>query len=166
MVQEVWNSPEHLAMEVNQFYFQILHRAADRAGEAGWVQYLLQGHGENDLAVQLLESPEYQAAHLSAASFIQGLYADVLLRTPSAAESSGWLQALQSGMARSAIAQAFVNSSEAITDAVKLDYTQFLLRPAATTELNAWLAAARSAALSLDQVGQLILASDEFFARA
>jgi parallel beta-helix repeat protein len=166
VVQEIWNSPEHLAMEVNQLYLQILHRAADPAGEAGWVQYLLQGHGVNDLEAQLLDSAEYQAAHASSAAFLQGLYADVLQRNPGAAESAAWLQALQSGMNRSAIAQAFVNSSEAITNAINTDYTQFLLRPADLPGLSGWLAAEQSGALTLDQVSEAILASDEFFARA
>jgi hypothetical protein len=165
IVQEFWNSPEHLGLEVNQLYLQILHRPADPAGEAGWVNYLLQGHGENDLEAQLLDSPEYQAAHSSADSFVQGLYADVLNRIPGTAESSAWLQALQSGTARSAIAQAFVNSSEAITNAINLDYTQFLLRPADSPGRNAWLNAVQSGALTLDQASEAILASDEFFAR-
>jgi uncharacterized repeat protein (TIGR01451 family) len=165
IVQALWNSPEHLGIEVNQLYFQTLHRAADPTGETFWVHYLLQGHGENDLEALLLGSPEYQTAHSSAASFIQGLYADVLFRNPSAAESSAWLQVLQAGTSRSAIAQAIVKSSEAITDAISKDYTQFLLRPAAPTELNAWLAAEQSGAASLDEVSQLILASEEFFAR-
>jgi hypothetical protein len=160
----MWNSPEHLGLEVNQLYTQILHRSVDAAGQAWWVNYLMQGHGENDMEAALLASSEYTAAHSTSASFLQGLYADVLGRASDAAGFAAWLQALQGGANRALVAQAFLNSSEAIGNVVNRDYTQFLLRLAGTAERNAWVAAEQNGGLSLEQVGQGILASDEFFA--
>jgi uncharacterized repeat protein (TIGR01451 family) len=166
IVQRLWNSPEHLGMEVDRLYAQTLHRSADPGGRAAWVNYLTQGHGENDLDVQLLTSGEYMATHSSSSSFVQGLYADVLQRTPDSLEVSGWLAALQATADRALIANSFVNSAEAITNAINVAYMQFLLRPADTLGRNAWLAAEQSGSITLEQVEEAILASDEFFLRA
>jgi uncharacterized repeat protein (TIGR01451 family) len=164
VIQQFWNSPEHLGLEVDQVYTQILHRAADQAGRAWWVNYLMQGHGENEIELALLGSSEYVAAHSSPSSFLQGLYNDVLGRAADAPGFAAWLQALQGGANRALVAQAFVNSAEAAANVVNRDYAQFLLRPADAAGRNAWVAAEQSGALTLAQVSEGILASDEFFA--
>jgi hypothetical protein len=102
--------------------------------------------------------------HSSSSSFVQGLYNDVLGRAADSAGFTAWLQALQGGANRSLVAAAFVNSAEAVANVVNRDYVQFLLRPADAAGRNAWVAAEQSGALTLEQVGEAVLVSDEFFA--
>lgn len=105
-----WQSAEHRGREVDQFYQTFLHRSADAGGRAGWVNALLAGTSEFDVARMFLTSAEYQAAHGSDSAFIMGLYMDVLGRSAGATEVAGWLQVLQGGLSRDAVAQAFLTS--------------------------------------------------------
>src|SRR5260370_28932764 len=91
----------------------VLPGSADSAGRTPWVNAVLAGNSEIDVARMFLTSAEYQAAHSSDAAFVTGLYTDVLGRSPSAAEVAGWQQALRSGMSRAMVAQAFLTSREA-----------------------------------------------------
>jgi hypothetical protein len=70
-LQLFWASPEHLGLEVDGFYATYLHRQADPAGGAAWVQALEHGVSETEVAVAFLTSPEYAAAHPDGDSFIR-----------------------------------------------------------------------------------------------
>src|SRR5262249_41771511 len=81
VAQCVWDSPEHLGMEVDQLYLTLLHRPADPIGQTYWVNHLLGGMNEADVEAGILSSAEYQGEHPTDAAFVAGLYQDVLGRT-------------------------------------------------------------------------------------
>jgi hypothetical protein len=95
-----------------------------------------------------------------------GLYATILRRTPSAAEISNWVTALQNGASRDALAVAFMNSAEAFQLLLTCDYTNFLQRAPDPAGDQSWLVPLISGRLTPPMVCQSILASDEFFALA
>jgi hypothetical protein len=108
-----WISAEHRGLEVDQFYTTLLHRAADAAGRQAWVNALLAGASENDVVVDFLTSGEYTASHPDVASYVTGLYADLLSRSPDAAGFAFWSQILQTGSrSRGAVAYYFLTSTE------------------------------------------------------
>jgi hypothetical protein len=163
VASDFWQSAEHRGREVDAFYQTFLHRSADAVGRTAWVNALLAGTSELDVARMILDSPEYQAAHSSDAAFVMGLYADVLGRSASNAEVAGWLQALQGGLSRDAAAQAFLTSQEADVRVVNGFYANFLQRAADPAGEQAAVAALQSSRLTLEEVGESFLASDEYY---
>jgi len=149
---------------VDAFYAQILHRAADPIGRAGWVRVLLAGASEADVGRAFVESPEYTATHADASSFATGLYTDLLGRTPAPTELAGLQQALTAGASRDAAARGFFTSPEYLKDLVDGFYTNFLMRPADAAGESAAVGALQGGA-SLETVADALLGSDEFFAQ-
>jgi hypothetical protein len=161
----IWQSPEHRGLEVDHFYATILHRSADAGGREFWVGAMVNGESEQQVIEGLLLSPEYQAFHGTDLAFVQGLYADALGRTPDATGLASWLQALQSGTSRAAIAQAFVTSTEAERTTIDSFYAFYLRRSADSSGEQFWLGQLQSGRVSLEGVGEAILASDEYFSQ-
>jgi hypothetical protein len=108
VAQAIWQSPEHYGLEVDRFYQEFLHRAADALGRQALVNALLAGEGETNVALGFATSAEYTAEHPDDVGFVTSLYNAVLGRTPSAGEVTGWQQALQNGTSRAAVALGFL----------------------------------------------------------
>jgi hypothetical protein len=162
VAQGFWESPEHRGLQVDGFYATYLHRAADAPGRASWVSALLAGASEAEVARGFLTSAEYLQAHPDLPGFVRGLYADVLGRTPEAAELAGWVQA---GHSRASIADAFLHSPEELARLVGGLYAEFLGREGEPAGVQGWVAGLQGG-LSWSQAAVGFLASDEFLARA
>jgi hypothetical protein len=158
-----WESPEHRGLQVDAFYQQFLHRAPDAAGRSGWVNAFLSGADEISVAVGFLTSAEYTSSHASNASFVNGVYQDVLGRAPSAAEALAWQQALQSGVTRATVASDILTSVEGFSRIVTQDYQSFLHRAPSPAERQTWVSALQGGQASEESLAVTILASDEFF---
>jgi hypothetical protein len=161
-----WDSEEHRGLEVDQLYVTYLHRAADAFGRAFWVNSLLGGASEDQVAEGFLTAAEYRQAHAGTDAYLTGLYADVLGRAPDAAGLDYWQAAAQSGQSPAQLADGFLGSLEADEQRVNGYYRNYLGRDADSAGAQAWLSLLQSGQLSPAQVGQAFLASDEFFARA
>jgi hypothetical protein len=162
---DIWQSPEHRQVEVTQYYASFLGRAPDAAGEAMWVNDFLGGASEVDVALGFLTSAEYQAAHSTDLAYVDALYAQVLGRQADAAGEASWLQALQNGASRGAVALAFLTSAEADSLVVIDYYNQFLNRNPSPAEVQGWVNRLVSNQATLESVGEAFLASAEYFAR-
>jgi hypothetical protein len=161
LVQNIWRSGEHRDLEVEQLYVSILHRTASPAERAGWVNALLAGASETDVATAFLTSPEYLSTHSDSASFVTGLYHDVLGRTPGASEVAGWQQALSNGLSRSAVVQAFLNSDEYHKRIVDQFYIEFLDRAPDAAGEQGWVTFLRTGG-TIETTAEMFLASDEY----
>jgi hypothetical protein len=166
VVDSFWASAEHRGLEVDRMYQTFLHRGADAGGRAAWVNAFMSGASEFDVARAIINSPEYQSAHASNLAYISGLYADILGRTPSQAEISTWLQILQNGTSRDAVAVAFLTSGEAYVLILNQDYQMYLHRNADAGGEQVWLAMLQNGQATPQTVSEAFLASDEFFAMA
>jgi hypothetical protein len=164
-VFDVWRSPEHRGIEVDQFYQTYLGRASDPAGRAGWINAFLSGSSEEDVIRGFVTSSEYQGEHASDQDFVTGLYNDILGRTPDAGGLAGYVQALQAGASRQAVAQAFLTSAEAHRRVVDEYYSLFLNRPPDTVGEQGWINVLQSGQGNYESVGEAFLASGEYFAR-
>jgi hypothetical protein len=98
---------------------------------------------------------------LDAASFVRGLYSDILNRTPSDAEVAGWVSLLNSGTTRQMVAHSFVESIEHRNVFVNGEYMRLLGRPADPTGLTNFVNL-MTAGLREDQVDADILSSAEY----
>jgi RHS repeat-associated protein len=166
VAQAVWESPEHRGLEVDQFYATYLHRAADALGRAFWIDQLLGGVSETDTAALFLTSEEYTLAHPNTAAFVNGVYADVLGRTPDALGLVTWPPLTDQGTGgRLATARGVLTSVE--TEGRILDgfYAAYLHRAANAAGRQDWLAVLQSGRLTPAQVAEAFLASDEYLSR-
>jgi hypothetical protein len=76
-----------------------------------------------------------------------------------------WVQALDQGTTRSAVAAAILGSIAADTLEVEALYNQFLRRPAESTGLSSWVNALHGGLTREDLVAS-ILGSDEYYGLA
>jgi hypothetical protein len=124
------------------------------------------GTSEEDVESSLFASGEYQAAHPDNNSYVAGLYADVLGRSATSAEIAGFVQQLQSGATRAAIARLFLTSAEADSQSLQCDYHAFLNRAPDAAAVQSWLSAMTSGQMTQETVTEIILGSNEFLADA
>ena len=128
-------SPERRARLIQFAYLRLLDRATDGFGLNAFLNLLATGGRVEDVEVALLGSEEYfQQQGSTAAGFVAALYQDVLGRAGSAGEINNFVNLINGGTSRAAIASIFVNSTEARTNLIN-GFAQGLLgRPATPTE--------------------------------
>jgi hypothetical protein len=158
-----YNSAERRGVEVDQFYQTFLHRAADPQGRAGWVNALLQGMSDGQVAIDFLTSAEYTQAHPDSRSYVEGLYSDVLNRGATPGEIAYWQQILDNGArTRAAEAYYFLTSQESYVDAVNGYYQAFLRRPGDAAGMQFYLAMLESGSATPTTVVATFLGSQEY----
>jgi sugar lactone lactonase YvrE len=81
---------------VTLLYNNVLARAPDPGGLAGWVTLLGSGYSRGQVLLGFSESAEYQA-QMAHEVFVTMMYAGMLRRTPEPAGFNGWLSALDAG---------------------------------------------------------------------
>jgi hypothetical protein len=162
----IWQSAEHRTLEVENYYQTFLGRQGDAAGVQSWVNAFVAGMSEQQVEQAFLMAPEYQASHSDNATFVNGLYQDLLGREPDSAGSLAWILALQQGLSRTQVAQVFLTSDEFYTRTLNGYYADFLHRQADSVGLQTWLTQLAGGQVSLEQAGEAILGSEEFFAWA
>jgi hypothetical protein len=162
-VEQIEQSQEYRTRLVDSLYVSLLGRAADPAGEAGFVSALAGGQTVEQVKAIILGSTEYyQRAGATVAGFLQSVYHDILSRALDPAGQSSWT-AMLANTGRAAVAALILASPEAQTDLIQSAYQQYLHRPADPAGLAHWLAALQQATPDQTLTAD-ILGSDEFFA--
>ena len=159
-------SNEYHTQEVNADYVQMLHRPADNGGLSASVNSLNSGARNEDVLLTMAISAEFwtNQAGQTNQGFVTALYADVLHRTPSSADVSLWVQNIANGETLTAVAQAFLSSSEYRTDLVNAWYLRYLNRSADTGGLNFGVNALNAGARDDDVVVRMVT-SPEYVAK-
>ena len=161
VVLGIEGSGEYLNDQVFALYSHYLGRTADSAGAQFWTNFLLAGGTLEQVAEGLVSSNEFLAGHGGTnQGYVTGLYSLVLNRTPSQAESSGWVTLLNAGTSRLSVADDFLTSQEYRADLVQTDYMIYLKRSADSGGLTSWINAL-NAGLSDQEVLADILGSTE-----
>jgi uncharacterized delta-60 repeat protein len=158
-------SAEFQARVVSRFYGQYLQRGVDPVGEAGWTHFLATGGTMDELRALILSSDEYAALHPptgQSVPFVQGLYHDLLYRTPDAVGAGDWTQALDNGASHLAVATAILGSVEGRTDEVQGLYHALLHRAPDPAGQEALVNALRGGTSSEDVIA-LLVGSEEYF---
>ena len=158
---------EYRRRAVDALYRVYLGRPADEPGREGFVAMLGQGTPIEWVRALVLGSAEYYARRGgTVASWVDGLYTDVLGRAPDAGGAAGWAAAATSGQwTREDIAMAFLWGREGLTRQVTTWYRQFLRRdpdPAGLTHFVDALCGCEPE----EHVMASIIASDEYVANA
>lgn len=100
---------------IDDLYNNLLGRTdgADQAGQDFWSNAVASGLSLSDLAVQLADSAEGQAATTTDTAFVNGLYEAALGRNADTAGLDFWVDALANGTSRTDIASGIITSGEA-----------------------------------------------------
>lgn len=170
VVSGIEQSVEARSRLVRSWYTTYLGRAAGDGEVRFWVNGLLHGAREEDIVSGIIGSEEYRSHAASQknpgapdTAFVSALYQQLLNRTASAQEISGWLQAVRQA-GRAAVALGFLQSTEYRSNVVQGFYIGLLKRSAgpALSEIAFW-AASR---LPLSQLRQAFEASQEYYVRS
>jgi hypothetical protein len=156
------NAP-YYATFVASAYEHYLGRATDAGGLNYWVAQMQLGTTDEQLEAELLASPEYAALHGGTdASWIAGMYQDLLGRTVDVPGMSYWLTQLQAGESRYEIALGIARSPEREAIVVANDYQTYLGRSASSAEISYWVNAFEFGARNEDVITGFI-ASPEYY---
>jgi hypothetical protein len=145
-------------------YQSLLGRAPDDAGLQYWLGQLHQGMTPERVEAGIASSTEYQANHNNdPATWLTGLYNDILLRAPDAAGFNDWIGALASGATPYDVALGFSTSPEREMRDTAADYYAFLGHGPDAAGMAYWTSIERQGGTRAD-VEAGIVGSDEFFA--
>lgn len=157
------HSVEYFSSVVGSDYSQFLGRAPDAAGMAFWDSLMGQGLSDEQLAAQLIGTPEYFAhAGGTNKAWVDHMYFDLLGRSPDLQGEAAWVNALGAGMPRSLAAYGFASSSEREAIIVRNDYQVFLGRQASQMEVAGWVNGFSDGLRNEDIIAGFV-GSDEFF---
>lgn len=166
VVQALWQTPEHRGRQVDAFYATYLKRAPDPYWRQYWVDLFRSGASEADVQRGLLTSSEYLAGHASDEAFLGGILEEGLGAEATAERVGYWQQFLHAGRTRQDVAQLLLHSPQRRERSVAGLYAGTLGRAPAAEETRFWQRPLQQGILTLDVVGQALLASDEFWMRS
>ncbi|WZP00312.1 SdrD B-like domain-containing protein [Isosphaeraceae bacterium EP7] len=166
LVRALYDSTEHLGLQVDQFYTSYFKRAAQPAERDFWVTSMRGGLSTTALAAKLLGSNEYRASHTSPDAFIRGLYRDVLGTNPSPREVNAWIRLAGGRFNSEGLARTFLNSRMATARLVTRTYLGDLGRAPSSAEARPWIRRLVARHETPESFVVKVLASDEFYARA
>jgi len=151
---------------VNNYYETYLGRASDSGGLSYWVGQLTAGASDESVLAATLDSDEfYTDSGSTADGFLAALYMKLLGRASDSGGLTYWESQLSSGMSRSAVACAFLASTEYRTALVNSYYETFLGRASDSAGLSYWLTQLAGGARD-ESVIAAIVGSPEFYTDA
>lgn len=137
---------EYRAKRIQEVYQSILGRAADSSGLASWLDYFASGHTLEQMKAAFYGSAEYYAKRSNNdVLVILSYYQEILGRNPDNAGFIHWVDLLNKGTNRAAVATAIMSGSvEGAAKIVRACYTTFLLRNPDDAGLQAWITQVRN----------------------
>ncbi len=158
---------------ITKLYEGIMLRDPDFGGWTGWLNFMQQGHTQNEVLNAFLGSPEFQSRYgnLDNTAFVSLLYQNILKRPADANGLAQWVAWLGSGtFTRAQVANSFITSQEfhnGIINRVYVNmlYIAFLRRIGETAGLNQWLYWISNGTYTLDQEVAYFINSPEYLSR-
>jgi hypothetical protein len=161
----ITQSAEYFSNFITSAYSKYLGRTPDASGMAYWINLMQNGLSDEHLEAGFIGSVEYIANHGGAgAGWVQGMYFNLLGRTPAPSEVQYWLSQLASGQSTADIAYGFAASQERESQRVQADYQQYLGRNASPTEVPYWVNVFLSGS-SNEKVVAGFVSSQEYFSQ-
>jgi hypothetical protein len=157
------NSPENFSDFVTKEFTTLLRRAPDIQGLDFFVTRMNQGMSPEAVEAAFASSSEYIFDHgNTAVGWLNGVYNDLLGRTPDLMGLNHWLMRMGAGETVVQVAGEIATSTERETMVIRQDYFTFLGRAPDATGLNHWLTLLRSG-FTRAFVASAIVGSNEFF---
>ncbi len=154
---------EYQTVVVEQLYQRYLRRPADATGLQTWVNFLDAGGTDEEVAANLIGSPEYFQNEGGGANstFLKALYQDVLNRPIDANAQTFFSNQLSQGISREAVALSVLTSTESYEDVVDAYYMAYLRRAADLSGLDYYIGQFENGATDQEVIAS-ILGSNEF----
>jgi N-acetylmuramoyl-L-alanine amidase/Domain of unknown function (DUF4214) len=157
-------SSEYRLLKIDQAYAQVLGRAPDPAGRAGWLDALQRGLRIDQLRTSLMASEEfYYRGGSSDAAFVDNIYRAALGRGAAPSEVAGWAQ-VRRVAGPGAVIAAVWGAPEAGMRRVNEGYAYYLGRQASVPERQGWLPIVMGS--GDEQLREELVVSNEYLARA
>ena len=157
------NSTENRRNQVTFFYRYFLSREPDTAGLNGWVSQLQSGTDEGTVMTGFILSNEFSGLNTNS-QFVNLMYYALLSRQADAAGFNGWVNAVNGGMSRGTVVNAFLRSDEGLNRVVNSMFQTYLKRYGSTGDLGAFRSYLNTN--TFGQAATLMLSSAEFFTNA
>jgi uncharacterized delta-60 repeat protein len=166
VAQAFTSSSEYHALEVENVYRTVLGRAADPSGLSTYTKFLDQGGTIAQVEAILLGSDEFFSKHSQTnMGFLSGVYQIVLDRAIDDSGELTWLQALNQGTSRQAVAASILASPESDVGVVNMTYARYLHRAADSGGRDGWVNALEKG-LTQEQLVMNFVSVDEYFTGA
>lgn len=160
----VVNSDEYAARAVQSAFQQFVARNADPASVSLWVQVLHAGITDEQLIATLAASSEFSArAGGDNTAWIQAAYQAILHRSAANSDIAFWLNRLQAGESRFAVANDMATSMEHAVQTVKAAYNFYLPAPYSETMYESVAARLSSGQMTDEQLIIGILGSKAYY---
>ena len=156
------NSDAHLAYKTQVFYQNYLNRAATPFEVGSAIQSFRAGATDVDLALSLLSSADYQTAHPTTSSLVNGLFKDILNKTPDMVTQLQ-IATVLSNQTTGSFAQTLLLSADGLGNLVDNVYRSVLRRPATALEVQTWVTKLQGNTGTLAQLEIQLLGSAEFY---
>jgi uncharacterized delta-60 repeat protein len=164
VARSIWNSVEHRRLQVETWSMHFLGHAADARQQARWVNLLRRGRGEIAVEQAILLSPDYRRAHPTIASFVAGLYSDVLGRPGNPINpSTGGHRRDRGPVSVETLAREVLTSPAAAAVLAQQDATTFLGRPTTADETQTDRVLLRRDPVAIARIAERILSSESFY---
>jgi hypothetical protein len=157
------NSPENFTDFVTHEFNSLLRRAPDIQGLDFFVSRMEHGMLPEAVEAAFVSSSEYISDHGNTpVGWLNGVYNDLLGRSPDPMGLNHWLTRLQAGETVVQIAHEITTSVERESIVIRQDYISFLGRTPENSGLNHWLTLLQSG-FTRAFVASGIVGSNEFF---
>jgi len=161
------DTDEYRGLDVDRVYVKFLRRVADPGGRSSWITSLRNGKSLLKFRGQLVGSNEYfTKAGGTNAAYVDRAYADVLGRAPDPGGRTYWINRLNAGVDRGAVAIAFMNNTEPRRFLVADQFLRFLDRMPTSGEYATWEPTLKNSATGEQQLVAFLANSSAYYNRS
>jgi hypothetical protein len=166
LVSQLWTSSAHRALQADQVYQAVLGRAPTAQETSQAVALLSSGTSQLQLMENLYVSPAYQQLHAgSQTSLATALSQDILNVTPGTVSTQQIVSSL-GAQPLSTVVHNLLMSTAGLSNLIDETYLATVYRPATAAEIQTWIAPLQAGTMTLDQLAQQLLSSQEFYTLA
>ena len=163
LAHKLATSSERKAVEVVFFYQNYLNRNPDLGGLVYQLDLLKNGVSPVSVQLGLIDSPEFQRAHVTNKSYVDAMYNDVLGRAPDPAGEFAYISLLDTkASTRKDVAVNFFNSQEYATRVINSDFNLVLHRSAEPGAVSYWTPNLRATSKDGDLLVALFASNENF----
>jgi SdrD B-like domain len=161
-VNQVWTSDAHRVQQANALYASILNRAPTAQETAAVKQQLNSGSSTVNVMESLYTSNDFQQQHSSSQALATALSEGILNTTPGSADTQALLQSMANEPLNQVVHD-LLNSTAGVANLIDSTYVDTLRRHATNAEIQTWTTPIQSGTMSIDDLAQRLLGSQEFY---
>lgn len=160
-IQQLWVSAGHRSMQVTELYQDVLNRAPTAQEKSDMIARLNAGENQLVLLEELYLSNEYQTLNGTGESLAKALSRDILNVIAGTTSTEAIVQSMET-QPLNVVIHDLLMSDASLANLIDDAYRETLRRPASAVEIQRFTPQIRAGTLTLDELAQQLLASNEF----